>query len=407
MNAGQSYSYESQFGPPSELIHVGSFIQSALETNTSDSIDVFSVSPHRVRGEATFSDLSKERRSAIEAECSIDGLKTSLDDALKDPRLSAYARRSHDATIGTIFENAEANLSNRRKRKRADLGFPEDVPELTAFKTSLDNIHLQSWPLMQDAALFIRGPKNYDLNALLQVKRGKDGIPAPTHSAILTISVHSRIPWSHNFITRFSQHALLSSQSLGDLYETIPCSSNEFPQECTEDGRLTGYEANAETPPPSSGCVICIEGTAHGDGLNEVDYADKLIARLSGKVTLMNGSKIHNTPLSSLSLRLHEPYWLIHEGDCEHFIVFEQIRLLHPDDPPAGYPLALQITPPLLSVCRACMKVPAVYSIVGDMRLGESPSVLCAPCWRNMGEPNGPNPERVMVIPLPKHELGW
>ena len=83
------------------------------------------------------------------------------------------------------------------------------------------------------------------------------------------------------------------------------------------------------------------------------------------------------------------------------------ISLLHPGDPPTGYPLTLQITPPLLNICRACTKVPAVYSIAGDIRLGESPCVLCAPCWRNMGPPNGPNSERVIISPLLKHKLGW
>ena len=28
----------------------------------------------------------------------------------------------------------------------------------------------------------------------------------------------------------------------------------------------------------------------------------------------------------SLSLRLHLPYWFIHQGNCEHFVVFDEIR---------------------------------------------------------------------------------
>ena len=53
----------------------------------------------------------------------------------------------------------------------------------------------------------------------------------------------------------------------------------------------------------------------------------KLIEKLSsGQTSLKNGPKMHDTPLSSLSLRLHEPYWFVHEGDCEHFLEFNQIR---------------------------------------------------------------------------------
>ena len=35
---------------------------------------------------------------------------------------------------------------------------------------------------------------------------------------------------------------------------------------------------------------------------------------------------MHETPFSSLSLRLNHPYWLVHHGNCEHFLVVDQIR---------------------------------------------------------------------------------
>lgn len=140
-------------------------------------------------------------------------------------------------------------------------------------------------------------------------------------------------------------------------------------------------------------------------------------------------TSIYDTLLSSLTLRLNNPYYLLHQGNCEHFVVVDQIRLLHPSDPspvssvpnpvPSSpllpgtpttvptstnpYPLTLQITPPLPPLCRACTKVPAIFSIVGDMRLGESPCVLCRTCWRIMGDAD----EGVLVVPLPRHELGW
>jgi len=115
-------------------------------------------------------------------------------------------------------------------------------------------------------------------------------------------------------------------------------------------------------------------------------------------------TSMHDTPLSSLSLRIGEPYWLLHHGNCEHFIVIDQIRMQHPSDAPSGYPLTIQITPPLLESCRGCTKVPAVWSIVNDERLGESPCALCAICWNAMGDPRD---DRVVVVPFPKYELGW
>jgi len=78
-------------------------------------------------------------------------------------------------------------------------------------------------------------------------------------------------------------------------------------------------------------------------------------------------------------------------------------RLQHPSDQHSGYPLTVQVTPPLLDLCRACTKIPAVWSVVGDVRLGESPCVMCEPCWRNMGDPHN---DKVIVVPLSRYELG-
>jgi len=40
-------------------------------------------------------------------------------------------------------------------------------------------------------------------------------------------------------------------------------------------------------------------------------------------------SSLAETLLSSVSLRINEPYWLLHRGNCEHFVVIEQIRCIN------------------------------------------------------------------------------
>jgi hypothetical protein len=52
--------------------------------------------------------------------------------------------------------------------------------------------------------------------------------------------------------------------------------------------------------------------------------SSKLVAHTSKPLAI--GSKTHETPFSSLSLRLNHPYWLVHHGNCEHFLVVDQIR---------------------------------------------------------------------------------
>ena len=72
-------------------------------------------------------------------------------------------------------------------------------------------------------------------------------------------------------LNRSSQHAVLSSQTLGDLYEAIPCPSNEIPSE--DDDANTEFIKYHRNAPSHKGTVIYIEGVAYGDGLGDDDYA--------------------------------------------------------------------------------------------------------------------------------------
>jgi snRNA-activating protein complex subunit 3 len=93
--------------------------------------------------------------------------------------------------------------------------------------------------------------------------------------AIITVTVHNPLPYKQGSLARNSQHAVLSSQTLGDLYEAIPCISNEIPPETCEDDEMVGYDIKGKQPPGvSTGAVICIEGLAYGDGRSEEDYAE-------------------------------------------------------------------------------------------------------------------------------------
>ncbi|KAI0254056.1 snRNA-activating protein of 50kDa MW C terminal-domain-containing protein [Lactifluus subvellereus] len=395
-------SHESHIGPSSQLIHIDDFLCEA-RNNVAHASMASDLSLQAAQG------VDPVLQDDIAAECCIDDLRSKLADIFNDPRLYVNTRHVHDTSVNDIYDLAERGTQGKRKRKREVVSELEDTPDIIALKEDLAAIKLRSWPLPQEAAVFVRGPKNSDLNTLTEIKRANNGSGPAPHSVMVTVSVYNRLAWSYNFVYRSSQHAVLSSNTLGELYDVIPCPSNELPDDRTVDGRFVGYEPGPSKRP--GGRVIVIEGTAYGDGSTETDYARKLVAHLSKPLT--RGPKMHDTPFSSLSFRLNHPYWLVHRGNCEHFLVVDQIRhvsflpLLHPHDPPSGYPLTTQITPPLLGNCRACSKVPAVYSVVGDVRLGESPCILCAPCWRNMGMPKGKEADSIMVIPLPEHEFGW
>ncbi|KAK7005660.1 expansin-like EG45 domain-containing protein [Favolaschia claudopus] len=388
MNATKTAYVDNQFGPPSELISIAHFIQSTSQALAAS---------------------VPEFPPGIAEQCSVADIRDSLNAVADNPRLMAHLIKTHEFTVSSLHMAAEKPTRSRKRPPERDT--MNDTPETVAFQQVLDNVPLESCKLTAKASIFIRPVKSTDQNILPRAKmtRTDDGrLSADVLQAVITFTVNTKLSWRQTHVSRSSKHIILSSQTLGDLFECIPCTSNELPEETVGDGNgVTGYSSDSPRRP---GCVICIEGLAYGDGESEVDYADKLIQHLqtfakdSPPALIKATTSMHDTPLSTLSLRIGEPYWVLHQGNCEHFIVIDQIRLQHPSDMPSGYPLTIQITPPAPDVCRGCTKVPAALSIVNDERLGETPCPLCIPCWTAMGNPQN---DKVLVVPFPKYEIGW
>ncbi|KAJ3989881.1 snRNA-activating protein of 50kDa MW C terminal-domain-containing protein [Lentinula detonsa] len=391
MNQRIEYALASEFGPSSEIIDLKKFASEAIALS------------HSVQH------LQVDQVS-IAQECSVADIQSSLTSVWNSPMLSAYLYRSHDIAIASLH-GSTSRLAKTRKRSAVASELYKELEDVQRLRANLDSIPLASWKLMSDAALFTRPPRNADYNTLTAIKTSDTDMDAPSDGidsqVLITFTSHFKVQWRSSVLSKSSQHILMASQTLGDLFEVMPCVSNECPEELLEHGKVVGYkETNGMHG--SSGCVIVINGLAYGDGLNEEDYADKLIQHL--KITKSTSAikkartTMHDTPLSSVSLQINVPYWLLHQGNCEHFIVIDQIRLKHSKDPVTGYPLTLYQAPASLDLCQACTRIPAVWSIVGDVRLEASPCLLCGPCWQSMGEPTNED-EEVLVLPLPKYKL--
>lgn len=232
----------------------------------------------------------------------------------------------------------------------------------------------------------MRASKHSDFNALKCVKKSGHGTlardqpssqsprftgasPTPTSAlsessphrdALVTLTVHNRVPWIHSQLTRFSQHVVLSSQTLADFVRVIPCDSSEMPNEVVDShGNVVGYTYESEEQAEETaahageGCLLLIEGVAYGDGRFGDDYAEyvrslyvgdealgsqhalcrsKLLSHLQRlpeekriQVT-KSPTSLSQTSFTSLTLRINQPYWMLHQGNCEHFVVVDQIR---------------------------------------------------------------------------------
>lgn len=373
---------ESLFGPPSEPVDILAFVNSAVEVRSGDLHSV------------------QLPREDIMCECSVSDLRDYLSDAWNNPTISAHLLKSHEQSIVSLSSPSKPLKSKRR----AHVGNSDALtPQVATLQRDLDEIELSSWKLKGDSVSFMRTSKNAEQNAFAQVISGPDSLDSSDGKAIITVTLYDKLSWGAGIVTRASQHALLSSQSLGHIFDLLRCPSDGLTMNSAQPISLSEEQLQPATN--TDGCAICIDDIVYGDDL-QMNYADKLLLHLQSISKASSMSKattaIHQTPLSALSLRVNQPYWLLHHGNCEHFVVVDQIRLQHPSDALFGYPLMLQVTPPLLDLCRACSKVPALVSVVGDVRLGESPCLMCGPCWRNMGDRQGASQ---IIIPLPRSDF--
>ncbi|SCV73139.1 BQ2448_7064 [Microbotryum intermedium] len=157
-----------------------------------------------------------------------------------------------------------------------------------------------------------------------------------------------------------------------------------------------------------TGSVFGIEGVLYADRSREVEnYArpstcsmiEKAISEIEWPAQKsVNGTAQPSIPtwsvgvgmedvvLGSLPLRVGEPYYYLHDGNAEHIWTIEEIRLVHPLDPPPG-PSVYPITSFLsrnrsLSRCYICDIDTATLITIDDELAGRSPALMCEKCFQ-------------------------
>ncbi|KAG9316398.1 hypothetical protein JVU11DRAFT_2431 [Chiua virens] len=329
--------HDSFFGPPSEHISIRKFLDDTTQhvfTSASDVLD-----------HPGWQNLSEDERAAVAVECSAGTteLKAAVEEVWNNPMLSAHLHRAHASAVNAVYSQAGGLASKGRKRKHLpDPEAAETQPEVRALQKKLDAISLRCWALSQGSALFMRASKHSDYNALKCVKTSSTGCgtltgshpgPSSTPSARRSESLSRR-----DALVTLTVTSVLSSQTLADAIRAIPCEWSDMPTEVVDaHGNLVGYryedgEQGPETAARTEGCLLLIEGLVYGDGRPGDDYADKLLSHLEStqeqkrpQIT-KSPTSLSQTPLASLSIRVNQPYWMLHRGNCEHFVVVDEIR---------------------------------------------------------------------------------
>jgi len=355
--------------------------------------------------------------------------------------------------IQKLHTFAEVELANAQLsyKKQSKLSRPIQDADIEILSRSIASTSLKIWELKPAAGPYIRTGHISDQNAIVcpQFNHNTEDNPTINHEVLITLTTYTRNRWYPYRFSRASQHVLSSSRTLADVWNCVPCDlkgDGRMPTEVIESepldlsfephpgmqmkSRVVGYSQGHIEDSEQDSMVMVIGSKAYCDGRGSPDCADKLLSHIQALMraeatnsdidpqlllapyerpkritSLHKGSPIHETSLRSLSMRINEPYWILHRGDCEHWFVINEIRLQNPRDPNSGYPIGIQRTPTVRPICRICTKVPATFSILNDIRLGESPCMVCKLCWELFG---GPPPlkegddldARVVVVPM-------
>lgn len=96
--------------------------------------------------------------------------------------------------------------------------------------------------------------------------------------ALITYSHYSRATLHPYQLRPTSQHIILSHQTLGDIWDNLPCDRKVLPvKSATSEDEYDSDSAATTYQMPEAGhqgVAICVEDVVYGDGLSTSDYSE-------------------------------------------------------------------------------------------------------------------------------------
>ncbi|KAK7078715.1 small nuclear RNA activating complex, polypeptide 3 [Halocaridina rubra] len=194
---------------------------------------------------------------------------------------------------------------------------------------------------------------------------------------------------SNRFPSHSQELLLLGSQNLSDLRDALICINDlGVNQDFSADPQIhhLSHVPNNSIQFPSG--FFYINGVFYND-VRDLDaklYSDNIIkwAKRHVEIGEVKAAKMHETKFIDLELRLGYPYVYMHQGNCEHIIVFTDVRLHHPTDPQdsAKYPMFRGQATKLAVKCHICSLFLANWIVMNDSRIPVPNAHVCDRCLK-------------------------
>lgn len=215
-----------------------------------------------------------------------------------------------------------------------------------------------------------------------------------TNEVVLSVGIHH--PRKQNKVQEF---LVLGSECLTELRDKIFC---------TADGMILGdHSDNPDQMSQSTAKEECksgfffIEGVFYNDRRDPlsrdysrviIDWAKDPQRRKCPGLGLFTSKRMEDVVFEDLKIKLGYPYLYCHQGNCEHVMIFTDLRLLDVDDEPNEneYPLQVFKHRGKRLRCRVCDVYTARWVTVNDTLACEDPCFFCATCFKGLHyTPNG------------------
>ena len=126
---------------------------------------------------------------------------------------------------------------------------------------------------------------------------------------------------------------------------------------------------------------------------NVMDWVSKNKRYTHKSFGVFTKADMDQTLFRDLCVRLNFPYFYVHQGNCEHILMFKEIRLLHSQDTQNlnEYPLQIYQNRTRKRKCHVCELFPAKYATIGDKLASENPCFFCERCYERLHYDNKGN----------------
>lgn len=216
-----------------------------------------------------------------------------------------------------------------------------------------------------------------------------------TPDAILQVVLYKPSANLKNYVTRSlapgnayleNVYAVLGQQVLTELKDRI---------RCVNDVLVTGdYSEN-----PDLNMSVCawdvfksgaffIENILYDDTRQpeNLRYSKEIVEWAAESGIHYECKIMENTKFNKLSVRIGCPYLYVHQGNCEHLVVFSDIRMVHPHDNLSiqEYPCMIQRSHKKRTICNVCAYASARWRTVESEHALENTSFFCDACFRSL-----------------------